>query len=79
MDWFRLEFVRGRIYPNPDLTTEQRLAVQKTIERIGLDDAGNRKMRACHYQENRENLYNADFLKKRSPFVWQEAQRQKLL
>lgn len=78
-DWFRLEFVSGSIYPNPDLTTEQRLAVQGTIERLGLDDAGNREMRARHYQGYREDHYDASHLKKQSPFVWQEAERQGLL
>lgn len=77
--WFRLELVSGRLYPNPTLQPDQLTAVQATIERLGLDDAGNREMRARHYLEYREGYYTSDFLEKRSPFVWTEANRQELL
>lgn len=77
--WFLLEPVSGRVFPNPQLPDEQQQAVQATIERLGLDDAGNREMRARHYQEYREGYYTEEFLKRRSPFVWAEATRQGLL
>jgi uncharacterized protein (TIGR02646 family) len=77
--WFHVELVSGRVFPNPDLPPDRQDAVQATIDRLGLDDSGNREMRARHYQEYRQNLYTADFLKKRSPFVWAEATRQGLL
>ena len=77
--WFQLEPISGRIFPNPRLSEEQQQAVKATIDRLGLDDAGNREIRARHYQEYREGFYTADFLKKRSPFVWMEANRQELL
>lgn len=77
--WFQLEPVSGRIFPDPQLSEDRLREVQMTINRLGLDDAGNREMRARHYQEYREGLYTATFLKKRSPFVWQEAHRQGLL
>lgn len=77
--WFHLEPITGRIYPNPAIPQDQQIAVQATIDRLGLDDAGNREMRARHYQEYREGFYTADFLQKRSPFVWWEAERQGLL
>ena len=76
---FHLEPITGRIYPSPGLLNEQRNAVQTTIDRLGLDDSGNREMRARHYQEYRQGYYNSDFLQKRSPFVWYEANRQGLL
>ncbi len=75
--WFYLELVSGRIYPNPDCRDAEK--VKKTIDRLGLDDSMNREMRARHYQGYRERLYTADYLKKFSPFVYQEAERQKLL
>ncbi|MDQ7831869.1 MAG: hypothetical protein RDU30_09055 [Desulfovibrionaceae bacterium] len=78
-DWFHIELVSGRIYPNPELKNRQRLAVQKTIDRLGLDDAGNREMRAGHYQGYCENKYTSEYLQEQSPFVWQEAHRQGLL
>lgn len=77
--WFHLEPVTGHIYPNPHLPAEQKQAVQATIDRLGLDDAGNQEIRARHYQEYWEGYYTADFLLKRSPLVWHEAQRQGLL
>ena len=77
--WFYLELVCGRIYPNPNLEDKMKNRVVATIERLGLDDAGVREMRARHYQEYCEKHYSAEFLKKRSPFVWYEAQRQGLL
>ncbi len=77
--WFHLELVSGRIFPNPNLEPDQKDAVQATIDRLGLDDPGNREMRARHYQEYRQGLYTAVFLERRSPFVWNEANRQGLL
>ncbi len=77
--WFHLEPVSGRIYPNPGLSSDLRCRVQTTIDRLGLDDAGNREMRARHYQEYREGYYTAEFLRRRSPFVWSEADRQGVL
>lgn len=77
--WFHLEPVSGRVFPNPQLPDEQQQAVQATVKRLGLDEPGNREMRARHYQEYREGFYTADFLRKRSPFVWMEANRQGLL
>lgn len=77
--WFHLELVSGHIYPDPNLSEDIKAQVTATIERLGLDDPGNREMRARHYQEYYEGEFTADFLKKRSPFVWLEAERQGLL
>lgn len=77
--WFYLELVSGRIYPNPALSSDTTGRIEKTIERLGLDDAGNREMRAMHYQEYGEGYFTADFLRTRSPFVYAEAFRQDLL
>ncbi len=77
--WFCLELITGRIYPSPQTSTVQETSIQKTIDRLGLDDAGNREIRARHYQEYREGFYSDDYLKRRSPFVWFEAKRQGLL
>jgi hypothetical protein len=77
--WFGLELVSGRIYPNSALSDELKTSVQTTIDRLGLDDSGNREIRARHYQEYLEGLYTEEFLRKRSPFVWSEAKRKNLL
>jgi hypothetical protein len=77
--WFYLEFVSGRIYPNPNLDNAQQHAVQVTIDRLRLDDARNREMRARYYHEYYTVSFPAEYLKKKSPFVYFEAERQGLL
>lgn len=78
-DWFRLELVTGRIYANPGIAPADQVLVATTIKRIGLDDDVNREMRARHFEEYCRGLYTADFLSRRSPFVYREADRQGLL
>ncbi len=78
--WFRLELLAsGRIFPNPQLSNEDQQSVKATINRLGLDDPGNREMRLRHYQHYVDGSCTANFLKKYSPFVWMEASRQNLL
>lgn len=79
LEWFNLEIVSGRIYPNPKLDEEKKILILRTIDRLGLNDGGNREMRARHYQDYREGLYTDIFLQRRSPFVYAEAARQGLL
>jgi hypothetical protein len=76
---FHLEVVSGRIYANPALTKAERGRVEKTIRRLGLDGPNCREMRARHYEEYRRGECTADHMRKRSPFVWYEAERQGLL
>ena len=66
---FHLELVTGRIYPNPALVAHDREAARATIDRLSLDDAGCREMRARRYQEYREHNLTSEYLKKQSPFV----------
>lgn len=77
--WFHMNFVDGEIYPNPRLKRELRDRAQATITRLRLNDGDIREMRLCHFQGYRDGLYISDFLRRRSPFVWKEAKRQKLL
>jgi len=76
---FWLELVTGRIYPRPSLATAARERAQLTIEDLKLDDDGWRETRARHYEEYRRGEYDEVFLRKRSPFVWYEARRQRAL
>jgi len=76
---FLLELVTGRIYVNPRLTGTARKRAEDTIERLRLDSAECREIRARHYQNYCEFGYPEDYLKKYSPFVWIEAKRQGLL
>lgn len=77
--WFQLQLDTGHIYPNPELTDSLRRQVQDTIDRLGLDDWGNREMRARHYEDYRSIPLPSEFLARRSPFVWAEARRQGIL
>lgn len=78
-DLFRLQLSTGHIYPNPELEARPMRLVEETIERLGLDDAQCRELRARWYQEYLEYQLPANFLKRKSPFVWSEAHRQGLL
>lgn len=76
---FRLQLSSGRIYPNPRLEAQAMRLVEQTIERLGLDDPQCRDLRANWYQDYLEHGLPSDYLKKKSPFVWHEANRQGLL
>jgi len=84
---FRLELVTGRIYVNKTLPKPLRDAARATIRRLGLDDGGNRRMRARHFDDyltfKVQSIAGAaapeDFLRRHSPFVWYEAKRQGVL
>ena len=78
-DLFRLQLSTGHIYPNPNLHAVPMRLVEETIERLGLDGAQCRELRSRWYQEYLEHGLPADYLKKKSPFVWCEANRQGLL
>ena len=77
--WFHLELVTGHIFPNQELSDEIKAGVQKTIDRLKLDDGANKEMRARHFQHYCEGKVDSEYLKKHSPFVWMEANRQHLL
>ena len=78
-DLFRLELSTGRIYANPALPAQARVLVEDTIERLGLDGADCREMRARWYLEYLTVPLSSDYLQRKSPFVWREANRQGLL
>lgn len=78
-DLFRLQLSTGHIYPNPELAPQAMRVIEDTIARLGLDDAQCRDLRATWYQEYLEHDLPAEYLKKKSPFVWYEANRQGLL
>ncbi|MBI5549775.1 MAG: hypothetical protein HY901_38300 [Deltaproteobacteria bacterium] len=76
---FLLELVTGRIYPNPRCSKALRRAAQYTIDALRLDDAECREIRARHFEEFCLGECSAEYLRRLSPFVHSEAQRQKLL
>src|SRR5690606_24273905 len=78
-DLFRLQLSTGHIYPNPELDVRAMRLVEETIERLGLDDPQCRALRTSWYQDYLEHELPSDYLKKKSPFVWYEANRLELL
>lgn len=78
-DMFRLQLAIGHIYPNPELAPQVRENVAQTIARLALDDTRCRNLRAEWFNNYVIEAITANYLKRNSPFVWQEAQRQGLL
>lgn len=78
-DTFHLELVTGRIHPNPGLPPAATAAGQDTIDRLGLDDDACRKMRIRRFEDYQSGNVSAQILKRDSPFIWDEANRQGLL
>jgi uncharacterized protein (TIGR02646 family) len=78
-DLFHLKLSTGHIYPNPELDAVSMRIVEKTIERLGLDDPQCKELRARWYQDYIEYHLPAAYLKAKAPFIWVEANRQGLL
>lgn len=78
-DWFRLELTTGRIYPKPNLEDRIKKKVQRTIDRLGLDENWSRKVRIKYYDDYLNEDISSDYLKSHAPFLWAEADRQNLL
>lgn len=77
--YFHLELVSGRIYANPNLDASILEQVKATITRLKLDDAICRNHRASLFNDYVVGEFTANHLKKQSPFVWYEADRQGIL
>ncbi|MCC6476245.1 hypothetical protein IT157_04245 [bacterium] len=78
-DWFLLNLLSGKPYPNPQLDCDIMGKVSVTINRLGLDKPRVNAMRALHYQKYVSGKWSAEELHESSPFVWNEASRQGLL
>jgi len=84
-DTFQLELVTGRIYPGDSLSPEEKAAAEDTIEKLGLDDPDCRAFRVRRFTDYlalRGPLTSEEAekqLRRYSPFIWYEAQRQGLL
>ncbi|MBW7863763.1 MAG: hypothetical protein H3C30_05035 [Candidatus Hydrogenedentes bacterium] len=76
---FHLDLATGSIYPNPSLDAQSKQDADNTIQRLDLDDAECRKARTDCFTEYIDGKINGAHLKKTSPFVWKEADRQGLL
>jgi len=83
--WFVLELSSLEVLPHADLPAHMRDAVQKTIERLRLNDAECIKARAEHYdaylEHGRDRSFGIPFrqLQRWNPFVAKELLRQGLV
>jgi uncharacterized protein (TIGR02646 family) len=75
---FVLNLASGQIKPNAALVGLQKVAAVNTIKRLKLDSPHHNAMRARHFAEYIVHGHKPT-LKKQSPFVWYEADRQGLL
>ena len=75
---FHINFASGEIMPDPRLSSLQKSAAIKTINRLRLDSPENNRMRARHYTDYANRNCSLAFLSRRSPFVHQEIIRQGL-
>lgn len=75
---FVLNLASGEIKPNQELPPGMRERAKKTIKRLRLDDPETNRMRAEYYSEYLNGVPEWK-LKKDSPFIWFEANRQGLL
>lgn len=86
-DTFELDFVTGEISPSKKLNAAQFQAAHDTIKRLGLDDRPNRKNRIKRIDDYLRLKSEAQpgataheqILRRDSPFIWYEAQRQGML
>lgn len=76
---FHLELVTGQIHPRHDLEPDETEAARSAIDRLGLDQPICREMRARRFLDYIERRVSREHLRRTSPFVWLEAERQRLL
>lgn len=74
---FHLEFLTGKIFPNPALQKTDIERAQTTIDRLGLDEGDCRLARLEYFNRYIKNG-DKSYLKEHCPFVWYEVRRQKL-
>lgn len=79
VETFYLNLASGAIYPNPGLDGSAQRAALATIKRLKLDGPECRKRRVEDFDGFLRDGLPAEYLKRRSPFVWYEANRQGLL
>ncbi len=76
---FTLNFDSGEIRVNSSLLEDVRLTADQTIRRLKLDAPECNRMRAEHYEFYVQGDVSANYLQRKSPFVWQEMVRQGLI
>ncbi|MBQ7607574.1 MAG: hypothetical protein IJU76_06345 [Desulfovibrionaceae bacterium] len=75
---FFINFASGEVFPNPDLSPDMKTAAEKSIRRLRLNAKDNSTMRIAHYENYQNGDCSLSFLRKHSPFVCMEIERQGL-
>lgn len=76
---FMLNLASGEISAATRLSADLKRMVSKTISRLKLNAHETQQMRAEHFTDYCRGDVSEAYLKKKSPFVWYEANRQGLL
>ncbi len=76
---FHLELSKGRIFPNPQKSSELQKMAQISINRLELDDPTLEQLRARQFRLFRTGKQSADLLREDNPFVYAEVKRQGFL
>lgn len=76
---FVLNLIDGSIKPGLSLDVSLRQRAQDTIDQLGLDDGDCRTLRRDYFTDYIGGHVSSDYLRRRCPFVWEEAARQSLL
>lgn len=75
---FHVNFLSGRIFPNPAATPTEQQLVQDTIDELNLNSANIREMRCKHIDLYAKGDVSANYMQTHSPYVWAEIKRQHL-
>lgn len=78
-DSFIINFLSGKMAPAQNLSANMKRLAEATIARLDLNSPQCMKMRARHYQNYEKGECSLNFLKRHSPFVYQEICRQNLI
>jgi uncharacterized protein (TIGR02646 family) len=74
---FTLDLLSGRIAANPQ--HQDAVLAEQAIKRLNLNHSECCELRVQWFQDYFAKRIASDYLKQKSPFVWQEAERQGLL
>jgi uncharacterized protein (TIGR02646 family) len=77
-EWFILDFTSFQVLPNDNLGEEDNRAVQRTIDRLHLNDQRAIDSRLRWIDNYSNNFINFEFLSQNAPFIAYELERQNL-
>jgi len=78
-EWIYLNFLTGEVFPNPSLSNFVITLINQTIFRLKLNYGDTCDIRMDYWTEYCERHIDIDYLKRKAPFIYKEASRQRLL